>query len=355
MGEDLGTVFVKKLAEFWCVLPDQVIWRHDGFDWWPGEHRLSIRVSQGVTIAGELNYKVSISTAFLECVESNHPMLPVVLYLLMTQAPSYSVDHLSPTFREALGVGPGARPLSFISTVYIREDNASWMPRFIAGMTILQVYDAQRLAERFGKELDTKPALSGPHGQLLQEQSEALSLLEQFYLPAGQDTNRWIGTGEFLAIAEGLPADRFFVNADDSGLALELAFGARTALIQLHTDQPHPQLGSGLLATLKLPKLVDDILFTEEPTKYTQLEALGETCVPLLGSWTAVEVESGESVLAFGSFTPNLLYQPGLALNQVLWMIGRAQWVKSTMFPDLPEFSLAEILEKRFEPPTQPR
>lgn len=37
-----------------------------------------------------------------------------------------------------------------------------------------------------------------------------------------------------------------------------------------------------------------------------------------------------------------------LATNLALWMLGRAKWVRETLWPDLQDKRMSEILEERF-------
>ncbi|TGD72182.1 hypothetical protein E4634_16070 [Mangrovimicrobium sediminis] len=334
MRQDIGYQFVRELAAFWAITDDRAVWYSDGFDWWPGSHRLSVRVSEGIEIDGNTNFKVTLRTELLESVHSENDQLPSILRVIMNGAPSYTVDHLDSDCRAAMGVGPGERPIALVSTVYIREDNLAWTPRFIAGTGILQAYDAQRLAVAMAEQLGVKPAVSGPNGPPLATVDESLFAIEHHFVPAGQEPSRWAGSGEFEEIAERLPEDQFFVNADKTGLSLELAFGSDTALIELHTSQPHPVLGHGLLTTLKLPFEVDGE-YSLEPCFYAQMEVMNDAPLPLLGSWTIWERGESRWVMAYSSFIPNIIHQPNLALNQALWMIGRARWVKDKFFPEM--------------------
>ena len=46
-------------------------------------------------------------------------------------------------------------------------------------------------------------------------------------------------------------SDSAFGFGDKTGLSMETPFGSDSALVRLHTDRPHPSLGSGLLSTLQ--------------------------------------------------------------------------------------------------------
>jgi hypothetical protein len=122
-------------------------------------------------------------------------------------------------------------------------------------------------------------------------------------------------------------------------------------MLQLLTSQPHPRLGNGLLAVLKLPfttnadeaNAVSNQLNFLEATTWTKMR------MPLLGAWsTSPQSEDGSAGPTFSTFLPNLVYQPGIAENLVLWSLARARWVRETLWPDLVDLPMHEILRRRY-------
>jgi len=108
--------------------------------------------------------------------------------------------------------------------------------------------------------------------------------------------------------------------------AVSAAAGDKTALFQLKADQPHPELGGGLLALLQLPHT-----FPSEEQVYVaahrlnQLEMRPTDLAPHFGAWCAGH---GGAQLAYVTFVPNELYSAcvGIEANLTAWGMHRAMW-----------------------------
>lgn len=345
---DIGFEAAKLIADVWQIDDDRTVWERDGFDWWPGHYRVALRVSNGVVVNGVMNYKVSVSTDFIKNVDLDNPMLPPLLHLLQKTAPSFALKVIPQEVRDEWQITdcPSVR---LESNAYVDELNISWMPRFFSGMAILSVIEAQIRASEIAENLGAEPDTSAPFGSELLDLDEILYVVRDIYLPESGEASRWSETGEFDEIAETYGRlESCFGNGDGKGLTLEVPFGSDTALVQLHTTQAHPRLGNGLLATLKLPVFLSDPL-SMESNWYNLLELIGDSYVPLMGSWVTDAMGDEQGVIAFSSFVPNLLYQPGIATNMALWMCGRAKWARETFFSDMDDEPLEEILKRRFE------
>jgi hypothetical protein len=171
---------------------------------------------------------------------------------------------------------------------------------------------------------------------------DILSVEESVIVPQGTQQSKWIGTGEFEEIIEKWGrCDSGFGFADEGGLSIEMPFGEETAILTLKTDVPHPRLGRGLLALLKIPHLSELERVNELSIEMNYLEAnvWSKLGMPLIGNWCADEYAKLEKrergfVPAFSSFVPNLFYQRGLAENIVLYAAGRTRWVRQMLMPD---------------------
>ena len=176
-----------------------------------------------------------------------------------------------------------------------------------------------------------------------------LEVAVHVYVPSGQQDSRWIGQTEFSEFAEVYAQnDNCFGFGDDKGLSAETPFGSDTALIRLRTEEKHPHLGSGLLVTLQLPRVGESGEIANECAYLNFLEALSWTGFPVFGSWHPHNSREGKDGLAFTTFVPNALYQRAIATNFALWMLGRARWVRETLWPDLQDKRMIDILEERF-------
>jgi hypothetical protein len=242
------------------------------------------------------------------------------------------------------------------STAYLHEGIKGWLPRFFGGLAILQPIEAQFRAELSVPLLGGGLDRSGPSDGGSQKGFDDILKIEgSTFAVEGKKQSKWIGTGEFEEIIDKWGrCDTGFGFADEAGLSLETPFGDHTAILLLKTNVPHPRLGNGLLAILKIPLL-------------SELDEANEFCIQLnfaeatlwskgsafIGNWSANEAPAeGTQEIAFGpafsSFVPNLVYGPGLAVNLVLYMIRRAQWVCQIWWPNTSDLPMHEILSKRY-------
>jgi hypothetical protein len=248
--------------------------------------------------------------------------------------------------------GSEAKPkLWFVSCAYLEERNADWVPTFLADMSIMQPINAQIQADFLADMLKGgAPDGSRPEHLANSALHGILSLAEQVYVPFGKEECRWIGTGEFVGFAEKYALnDNCFGFGSETGLTVETPFGSVSALIRLRTDEKHPALGNGLLATLQMPFFGQDSEIASECAWLNFLESVSWTNVPVFGCWHPHEYgpEEGQVDLAFTSFVPNAHYRLGLATHVALWMISRAWWLRQTRWPDLEDKTMMEIMQGR--------
>jgi hypothetical protein len=248
--------------------------------------------------------------------------------------------------------GPPDAPLKmwFASTAYVNHEKVSWLPRFLAQMAIMQPINAQIQAKKAPDFLDGGCADTSRPAHLRGAALDGmLEVAAQIYAPAGQEPSRWENVDEFSQFAETYARnDRCFGTGDNAGLTLETPFGSDTALVNLRTGETHPQLGNGLLVTLQLPRFAEAATIAKECAYLNFLEAGSWTGFPLFGCWHPHVSRESRDGIAFTTFVPNALYQPLLATNLALWMLGRAKWVRETLWPDLQDKRMIEILEDRF-------
>jgi hypothetical protein len=166
-------------------------------------------------------------------------------------------------------------------------------------------------------------------------------------VPIGKEPSRWDGCDEFATFAQGYGRnDNCFGMGDRNGLTLETPFGEDSALIRLITNQAHPQLGNGLLATVQLPIVLEESEIAKLANELNWMEATSWTGFPLLGCWHS-KIQGEDYMVAFSAFIPNVLYMPLIATNTAFWMLHRARWVKDKRFPHLIDQPMVEILKRR--------
>ncbi len=330
-ANDRGRSVVEGLHGFWQIDADQSRWNEDadgvGFDWWPGDFRVRVRVSKPPSgIAGaERSLKLSVRTDLLKGVEVSGAEVLAALSAMNVTAPSYAFVCLEDG------------DVVLRSTAYLHGGDTDWVPLFFAGQAVLQPIAAQSHADAAGQLL-----VGSPDRFRSGTVDDILDVERGLYAPAGAGPSRWHATGEFEAIAAAYAgSDTAFGLSGPAGMTLETAFGGETALLQITAAQRHPSLGAGLLSLLRLPVAIGED-GAERANALNTSEAGTWTGIPLLGAWAATD-----GGLVHSAFVPNALYQREIAENMVLWGLARARWAQRTLLPDQEDQPLHEILSRR--------
>lgn len=347
--DDLGSRALKDIADFWRVNAANSVWCQNGFDWWPGDFRVSVRAHRRQDNEAPETWWLRITTDFLKDVpvdDARFISLAAVTsrFLASTYAWVYPSVEVWAEHGEK-----GSRPrLWFSSSAYVTSANVDWLPSLLARMSIMQPINAQIQAKGMPEMLfGGLPDISRPESLRRTGFDEILEMAAQVYVPMGRDESRWIGAGEFSKIAEKWGRSNLcFGNGDAHGLTLETSIGEDSALIRLRTEEGHPQLGHGLLVTLQLPYFAESKAVNEQCAFLNYMESLW-TDFPQLGCWHPHGSREDQDGLAFSSFIPNALYQPGIATHAALWMLQRVGWVHDLMWPDLEDQPIEQILSRR--------
>jgi hypothetical protein len=338
------------IAKVWEVEKDRSDWSEDGFDWWPGDFRVSVRAQTDSQQRDPGTWRLLVKTDFLKDV----PVSERHFTLLVSQASRFMTSTYACAYyphRPERSESGAQHNMWFASCAYLNKQNADFIPAFLAQTAIMQPVNAQ-LHSEFAAELfkgGTPNKSRPPHGATAQP-NPVLEIAAQVYVPIGKEQCRWIGTSEFTEFAERYALnDNCFGSGSATGLTVETPFGSDSALIRLLTDQEHPQLGNGLVAMLHVPIYGDENAMAHECEWLNFLEASSWTGVPLFGCWQPYAFEAGEGQkgATFTSLMPNALYRPGLAANMALWMIYRARWLRQTRWPDREDKTMMEIIKGR--------
>lgn len=346
--QGLGPRALKAIAELWRSDGPRSRWREDGFDWWPGDFQVSVNAHRRLDEYGLEMWQLSVQTNFLKDVPINDPKF--VKFVALTSRVSGSTHGwVYPTAEVLAQHAPaGTTPrLYFSNTAYVTSENIEWMPWLLGSMSILQPINAQIQSKTISDLFGGLPDVSRPPELAGLGLDGMLELVTQLYAPLGQETNRWIGSDEFSAIAATCGASGYcFGIGDHQGLAIDVSFGDTTAMVALRTDQTHPQLGNGLLATLKVPLFGDLQAIANECAGLNLVERLW-TDIPQFGCWHPLTYGEDTEGAAFSTFVPNALYQAGLANQMAIWMVQKAQRLRQARWPDMPDKPVHEILEAR--------
>lgn len=346
-----------RISEIWVIEPGEARWEEDevlrstAFEWWPGDFRVTARANRHLE-STDNSIRLRVDTDFIrDFAQSNankSSLLASVAHLFTsTYAFVYLPDAMLDAYEETFPEDFDPSRIWLASTAYVTPDTAAWLPGFFARMAVLQPINAQlnasTVAQLLKSEADVTPRPDNPQGTL----DGILGVLDDVFIPIGREPSRWAGCAEFASFGETWGrSDNCFGVGDPTGLTLEVPFGDHSILIRLLTDQPHPQLGNGLLVTLQLPELNEDTAIHDLTSELNYLEATMWTGFPLLGCWHAVNVRDRPAA-AFSMFVPNALYQPLIATNAAVWMVRRAAWMKSVYFKDLIDRPMIEILRRR--------
>ena len=347
-GQQFAVEAVERLAKLWQVDSARMVRTEQGFDWWPSQFRTSVMTTERVE-EGEPSCRVVVRTDLMRDVDLGASEIRGRIALLAALSPTYSWVYPPPELIAQHEL-KDANKVWLQSTAYVRSDNLTWMPEFIGRMAILQAIFSHEHAAEVAKLVRGEPHRSAPEEKSDSCVDDILGVGADVYGPAGERMSQWVGCPEFAQTADQFGrGDLCFGNGDAGGLTLETPVGESSALIRLRPDVPHPQLQSGLLASVELPfehpqeRTVDECLWLNFN------EASLWTDVPQFGSWHPREGKDGTSHAANGFFIPNALFQPGLATNAALWQVGRARWAKNTLYPELEDLPMIEILKRRLQ------
>jgi len=103
-----------------------------------------------------------------------------------------------------------------------------------------------------------------------------------------------------------------------------------TALFQLISDEPHPELGGGLFCLLQMPQQIDEPAKLQSVcAQLNKLEMEAADLPPHFGAWCEGRLGGNP---AYVSFLPNSLHNvPGIAVNTAFWAANRAEWANRVL------------------------
>ena len=356
---ELAQQCLKRIVDLWQIDANRMKWLEPqegvsyGFEWWPGDYQVRVQATIASDHSPNYSIKLTVRTNFLREVDATSEEFETLVgtfarFMTSTYGwvypPRSVLNHFASSANSA--------ELWLQGSVYINDQNAGWMTDFFANMSIIQPINAQTQGPKI-PELVGSGAVNTTRPESLQALplDGILEVVAQVYAPIGKEPSRFVGHDEFEKFAETYARnDDCYGNGDPTGMTLETPFGSDSALIRLRTDEAHPQLGSGLLASLQLPLLGDALSMSRQAAELNFLEAISWTGFPQLGTWHTAQNRGDEEGVAFTLFVPNALYQPMIATNIAFWLVARARWIRETFYPDLQDLTMMQILEGRFGP-----
>jgi hypothetical protein len=348
MANQRETDMLDEIRAIWKVKASQCEDIDDGFHWWPGHHKVTVRCTSSSNAQSPDTWRLSVRTEYLKGVNLGDPESPVQAFGLGAFAPTYGWAFTPPDVSKEFKI-PGDGAVYFYSATYVRAATANWLPRLFAQLSIMQAIDAQRSADSFGEMLKGTANKSGARfASGLSDVDPILYVAAEVLAPAGKEASRWTGAGEFDAIVEQLGrSDATLATRATGGVSLQTPFGADTALLSLRHDIPHPALGSGLLGTIRLPVMQSQTDSAQACMWLNHLASTSWTDAPIHGTWHPQATSQGRYCPAYGAFIPNALYSEGLATNLALWNLSLTRWARQAVWPQLTDRPMQDILAAR--------
>jgi hypothetical protein len=332
---DAGVTSVELLKQH-LMIDDE--WATEGprrLTWW--SYRLAQHIEACEPFAapdGAVGSVVRIWTEVVRGVDSSHLADVVETLAAVNMQASMS----------ALIFDPEQGTIHECSTSVVYDDTYVSWARVLAASAVFQNTSAHSKAHAIAQAFGGQPAasnhpLSGQRGSM----DDLLNGPAAWASDAGSRTSAFQGTLMQSLLGFATSAD-LMAAGDESGFTCELPFGegpsaaelamsgrsgrSGTALLQVTTNEAHPQLGSGALVILRLPFPFD----ADAALKANYLNAVefsGQVPTKLLGSWCAPEGQ-----LTYVSFLPSMLAQPGVLENLLVDAATRVAYARDLLVSD---------------------
>ena len=332
--KDVGLEAIDRIFDMLQIDEQWSVRRPRGFTWW------SYRLAQHIDATEpwqDDEFQLSRIRIRTELVDSVDPARHPEEFLAVINAQ----ETLS-----AVVWGPDERSFGEYCTGIVHQENVGWLSRLLATAAILQNNAAhgraQALAEAFGGvAAATNHPVSGerpePDGML-----EAPAQMAEQAREAGRTF-----TGQLCSsLSSFLPQYQLLGFSDESSFSCEVPFtgvipsAARaalnlpgqteTSLLRIYPGIEHPNVGMGALVTLLLPLIFNPDDIPGVVNRLNLTEAQGDTHSSLLGAWCPDPTNKQRNTIAFTAFLPDLLAEPGVLENQVVFQAARSRSYGST-------------------------
>ena len=239
---------------------------------------------------------------------------------------------------------PQERTISECCTGIVHQENVGWMTRLLSAAAVLQINAAHGRAQGLALALGGVPAASNhPLRGERSEPDEMLVAANQMAEQAHEAGRRFSGP-LCSNLSDFLPQYELLGFSDESDFSCELPFTGttpiaakvalnlpgmsetpETSLLRIYADMEHPNYGAGALVTLLLPITFDPDQIPRMLNDLNLTEAKGNTRSNLLGAWCPDPTNEKRNTIAFTSFLPNMLAEPGVLENQVVFQAVRSR------------------------------
>jgi hypothetical protein len=332
-GGDPGLTAVDLLYELLMVDDEWALRRERGFTWWA--YRLAQHVEASEPFEGPdgaIACNIRIWTDIVADVPDRDAKGPAAL-AMVNQSETMS----------AIVWNNESRTVSECCSSIVCADTVKTWVKVLTTAAVLQNCAAHSRANALAEVLGGQVAASEhPKNGERPEMDDTLNIPAQMALD-GASNSKYVGKLMERLTSSGSPLSAFssMTNGDAEGLTAEFPYSGprpaavlagteepvETALLQVFTNQPHPQLGNGALIVLKLPQTIpeedkDGAIAYANALNF--LEGTTDTGVSLLGAW-CVDPQSADS-LAFVTFVPQVLAMGGVLENLCSYNAIRVRW-----------------------------
>jgi hypothetical protein len=320
---DVGLRLLDSLYEHLMIDDRWAVRREGEFTWWANQLAQHVEVEPPEWVEGRFSCTVRIWTEVVADVDPSTDPLAVLAGINRSATLSALVWD---QWEGAIIEGCSAT---------VHDENFTWLSKVLSTAAVLQIASAQSRAHSLADLTGGVPASSThPSAGQGPEMDDPLNAARKLIASDGGGPSSFIGA-HFQNAGEFLDRMHFAGSADLNGLSCEVPFTRFTSalggvsLVEMFTDAPHPEAGSGLLCVMTLPYSAEQRHIADSADTLNRLQSQGDTDTRLLGAWCPAP--SSESTLAFCVFVPNALSQWVAVENLVSYMSTQSLFAASRL------------------------
>lgn len=313
---DLGVKVVQCVKEHLRAEEEWMTEVPRGFVWIAGEFPARVWSDEGIFQNSRTTYRVHSET---EVVKGSGKTAEIMRVL---EKEMDDTDLSSLVFDKLSGV------FALHSSIYVDDENASWITPVFEQTVALQIADAHRIGHELADKVGAQPAIAA-HPQKGLRESEQAHVLRAYDAVklVGELPSRWKDVSEewrhlgYLMDRSGATFER------PSEAVLKASFHwepEEDPCIELviDADEGHPDLGNGLQFTLTIPMRLSEDHVARMALELNNYERREWKKSHTLGSWC-----NHAGKLAYRMFVPNSLYSDNVMHEIAIGMCVRADWV----------------------------